>query len=211
MSLNSTESVHLNLRHIAFQGPEEERQNKLLHVFLGRLFQNYWQLLNQRHRSLDALRIAEHRPLKIRQTFVKIKLFLKSSNSTFNRHPPSVSHLSVGKMIWTYSSGLHSFTKNKTGSSTAANTSWPLISFSSNGHMCWNHNFCKVQQMLVSNWLSNLSSTALIGQFLPLECRERLLWVSFGKTAPFGWDLSSQWRQETGALGRRDHCMRKLH
>ena len=53
-------------------------------------------------------------------------------------------------MILVYSCGLHSPTRNNTGSKTAAKTSWLRISCSSKGHVCWNQSFWNI---IKKNWL----------------------------------------------------------
>ena len=56
------------------------------------------------------------------------------------------SYLRDGKIRSVYSWGLHSPTKNKTGSKTAAKTSWLRISCSNNGQVCWNQSFFKKEK-----------------------------------------------------------------
>ena len=46
-----------------------------------------------------------------------------------------------------YSSGLHSLTRNITGSRAAAKASWLRISDSKIGHMYWNHSFWKAVEL----------------------------------------------------------------
>ena len=86
----------------------------------------------------------------------------------------------AGKMMEPYSSGLHSRTRNRTGSRTAARTSWLRISCSSTGQECWNHNFWKTRK-----WFCN-------------RCRERIANIYLRKqlfrqfssevSTPINWD-----------------------
>ena len=55
--------LHLNLRHLAVQGVEEQRQHELVQVLLGALLQDDRKLLQERDRGLDALRIIEDGPI----------------------------------------------------------------------------------------------------------------------------------------------------
>ena len=65
-------------------------------------------------------------------------------------------YLKTGKIILVYSWGLHSPTRNNTGSNTAAKTSWLRISCSSKGHVCWNQSFWNI---IKKNWLKKVISS----------------------------------------------------
>ncbi len=60
--VNDRPLTHLYLRHVAVECVEEQREDQLVEILLRTLLQDDWQLLQQRHRGLDALGIVEHRP-----------------------------------------------------------------------------------------------------------------------------------------------------
>ena len=86
----------------------------------------------------------------------KIRKMKIRSTHTYFEKSLFKTYLRTGKMILVYSWGLHSPTRNNTGSNTAAKTSWLRISCSSKGHVCWNQSFWNI---IKKNWLKKVISS----------------------------------------------------
>ena len=118
----------------------------------------------------------------------------------------TTTYFKTGRIICRYSLGLHSPTKNSTGSKTAAKTSWLRISCSNKGQVCWNQSFCKKVVKLCRGLLDRKRKEIFWRKRkLPVEWMGRLESVLSGKIVPFGLGLSFQSHPKTEEPGRQGH------